>query len=153
MRDMAAKCWASLGTARSSQSSQNRVLGLAGHIFVALCAQKQSCANKPRSSRCLHISWQARMSPRLPCTTSVPRGAEAISSPSLLSWDFIPGCARMPSIHPAHVIIGAGQGMGSPASLPACRNLPYQCTKPASNLSSSLARRMDTLREGTRDSH
>ena len=63
MWDLAAKCWASLGTAGPSRSSQRCILGLVGHIFMVLCAQKQSCANKHGSSQCLHISWQCRMSP------------------------------------------------------------------------------------------
>ena len=87
MWDLAAKCWASLGTAGPSWSSQHCILGLIGHIFVAFCAQEQSWANKHGSSRCLHIFWQGRMSAQLPSSTLLPRDVETgfLGFSSLLS--------------------------------------------------------------------
>lgn len=126
MWDLAAKCWASLGTAWSSWSSQHCILGLVGQIFVVLLAQEQSCANKHSSGRCLHVSWQGRMSPIPGCQAST----QFMSSLCTPAW--VQSRARGALHH------------SQPAE--SCR------TGVQNQLSSSPDRWTDTLGEGVRDS-
>lgn len=77
-----------------------------------------------------------------PGCTLFPRGAEAISSSTLQ------GFYGPPCVIPVHAGMDVGQGTGSPAAFPACR----QCAESASNHSSSLDRQMDTLGKSICDS-
>lgn len=150
---MDAKCWVTLGTVGSAQSSQQGILGLVRHIFVVLCSGAELCrqARERLVFACLLVGQDESLATLQHLAPQGCKGHFLAFSPGTLTAS---QTIRMPSVHPAHVnAVQTGMGAGSPASLPACRKLLYWCAKPALKLSSSLDTWTDMLGEGTPNSH